>query len=487
MRNRLSVAVAASLSAAAVGIAVAALDSSAEVWLLVAIIGTLAGPIVTRAVRGRFDPFEPIFVFGIAYGVMFVLRPLAMAASGDLASRRPTVTYDIRETFAEMLLLAAIGAAAFVFSYMLPATRTVASKLPPLSLEVPVARVWTVGVGMLLVGAASFAMFLWSGGPRALDLFLGGRSLGLTQVLRESSVYFWYGSALFIPAALVFGASGFRRNNPAMLVAAAVALAMALFRSAPVGSRMFLLPLIGGAFVYFYLARGKRPSAAALLIVGAVALVTSAFILQGREATMRGADSAPEVLAAMLAKPERVLEPLVTGEDAAMAEYLAVALPLIPEKIPYMYGGATAGDLVTRPVPRQFWETKPLTPRNLLNSTLWPAEWAVGAVNVEFSVLLFFYLDFGLAGVAAGMALYGFTWRVLYEYYRRFEALTATRVLFAISLPFLVIALRDSPVDTFTRAAFIVIPVAVAYGFAPRATGSESARRSPSTRLAETG
>jgi hypothetical protein len=73
-RNRLVTAVLAVLSGLAIGLS----DLTAEVWLIIAIGVTLVAPLVSRSLQGRFDPFEPLVPFVLAYGVMFVARPISI-------------------------------------------------------------------------------------------------------------------------------------------------------------------------------------------------------------------------------------------------------------------------------------------------------------------------------------------------------------------------------------------------------------------------
>src|SRR5262249_349420 len=49
--------------------------------------------------------------------------------------------------------------------------------------------------------------------------------------------------------------------------------------------------------------------------------------------------------------------------------------------------------------------------------------------------------------------------RAAFEYLRRYPTRMAVRLLYALGLPFLVIALRDSPVDLLNRAAFVWLPL----------------------------
>jgi hypothetical protein len=72
---------------------------------------------------------------------------------------------------------------------------------------------------------------------------------------------------------------------------------------------------------------------------------------------------------------------------------------------------------------------------------------------------LYFYWDLGIFGVILGMALYGVLARYLHAYFRSRPGSLYAQVFYALALCFVVIGLRDSPVDTFVRACFVLAPV----------------------------
>ena len=117
------------LAATLVGLAVASISPSVATLLVIAIAITIALPLVIRAVQGKFDPFEPIVFFVLSYGTMFVVRPAAMIGRDEYYFLfAPYV--DIRATFDEMLVLALLGALAFVLGYFLPLGRQLARRAP---------------------------------------------------------------------------------------------------------------------------------------------------------------------------------------------------------------------------------------------------------------------------------------------------------------------------------------------------------------------
>jgi hypothetical protein len=157
-------------------------------------------------------------------------------------------------------------------------------------------------------------------------------------------------------------------------------------------------------------------------------------------------------------QPGWIYDPILGGPDTEMAPALAAALKFIPNRLSYAYGGALLQDLVTRPVPRTLWPEKPLPPRERLLAKMLPDEYRDGSINSEFSVLLYFYWDFGLAGVVVGLMVFGMGSRALYEHLRHNERTLSTQIIYSLSVWLIPVTLRDSPVDALIIAAVVVLP-----------------------------
>lgn len=461
-------------TAVAAGFAVSRMDASRDALVLAAIGAVLLAPIAIRVGQRRFDPFEPIVIFAVAFGVMFLIRPVAMLVDENFLYERSSLTITVRDTFAEMTLLAAAGAAAFVGAYALPLGRRIAAgaKVPSTSFysgRVVGGALATAGVGIALT-----ALFLVGAGE-SLDVILAGRSARLTQAYRSSSAYLAHGPYLLVPSALILFMVGRAYARKGLLALAGMITLILLLLSVPTGSRMLLLPFVGGVLVYHYVSRNRRPRIVTLVTLVFVGFFVSTLLVNARTGD-NGNGRFRETASSTLQHPERMLEPLTSDSDAEMAPALAAALKVVPEELGFMRGGATVGDFFTRPVPRGLWSEKPLSPRETIISRLWPNEYLHGVANPEFSVLLYFYLDFAILGVIVGMAAYGVIARTLYEYFRAHGDNVVVRLLFSFSVPFVVIALRDSPVDTFVRAVFIFLPVLLVFRFAasrrPRSAGA---------------
>jgi hypothetical protein len=448
-----------------------------DVTLITAIAIALLAPVAWRAVRRRFDPFEPIVLFALAYGVMFIVRPSAMLAAGEIVVPGPLRALDVSETFTQMLVLAWLGAMAFVGGYALPFGPRLARSLRPPPEPRNLRRLTLVAAFVAALGVAAFAVFVTSAdGLGTLRLLLGGRSVELSEAIGASSKYPLVASFLVLPAAATLVALALRRRTPLVAAAAACSSAFVLLRAVPTGSRALLLVFLGSVLVLYYLRRTSRPSMLFLLVLAAVALTVSTFLSDLRGRADRG-ESVGDTAANIATDPSRILEPLSRGPDSEMAATLAAALEVIPEKRPFAFGRTIVGDLVVRPVPRTIWEGKPEPPRRALVATIWPVEYGRGSINPEFSVLLYLYWDFWIVGVALGLAFYGVLFRLLYEYFLRNQHVLAMQVFFSLSLWFLVVAVRDSPVDTLAAFSFTALPALAIFAVATRLEGPEPVER----------
>ncbi len=442
------------------------MTTALQIGLVVAIGGILAAPIVARVLQRRFDPFEPIVLFVLAYGVMFVVRPAAMLAEHHLAYDGPRTSNDVSGTFSKALVLALVGAVAFVAAYETSMGRRLASGWRGLG-DLGTRRVVAIALVTGGVGVASFVAFLISSsGFSSVSLIFRGRNPELSQDVARTTFYLWFSFFLLVPATLILVAVGLERRRKILLLVGLAFGALFLLRTVPLGARIALLPLLGGAFVFYYLRRSKRPSVVVLAALALIALVGSAFLSDLRGRGTRGESVAQTVVRAT--RPHRIVAPLVSGPDSDMAPALAMALTQIPKKFHYTYGRTIFGDLVSRPIPRALWGDKPELPREKLIASLWPIESKKGGINSEFSVLLYFFWDFGIPGVVVGMLLFGVGARTLFEYFRNYRHSAATQLLYSLALWFVVIGLRNSPVDTFVQLVFVVFPAWLAVRLSER-------------------
>jgi hypothetical protein len=428
--------------------------SSASIFV-VGLGVVLALPLVARGVRRQFDPFEPIVIFALAWGVMFIARPAVMLVHGRLS----WFGVDLRPTLPLALFLAFSGGVAFVCGYELGVGRVLAGALPrPREIST---RAGVVGA-LVMIGLAvtAFLVIVWpAGGYRRFTILFAGAASDTADTREVGRLLGAHGSyplltmMLLVPAALILLALALRERKAALAAAAALTFAAALAITVPRGARSFVLPLVGGGVTLLYLRRDTRPR---FVSVVALAFFSSWVLVNVREPHARAAMASK--LAGLVRHPETVFSPVVDGEDAEMAPVLAGALRVVPSRFHYRYGGALIGGLVERPIPRQLWPGKPQPSSTQIASTTWPSLVKDG-FKPAFSPLLVFYWDFGVAGVLAGMAVFGIACRTLYEWFLRHRASIAAQMIFSIALWFVVPAVRNDPVDTIVFACFLVLPL----------------------------
>ena len=431
--------------------------SSASIFV-VGLGVVLALPLVARGVRRQFDPFEPVVIFALAWGVMFIARPAVMLVHGRLS----WFGVDLRATLPLALFLAFTGGVAFVCGYELGVGRGLARALPR-PREIPT-RAGVVGaLVMIALAVTAFLVIVWpAGGYRRFTILFAGaasdtpetRELG--RLLGAHGSYPLLALMLLVPAALILLALALRERKGGLAAAAVLTFAAALAITVPRGARSFVLPLAGGAVTLLYLHRGARPRLVTVVALTALAFFGSWVLVNVREPHARAAMASK--LAGLTRHPETVFSPVVDGEDAEMAPVLAGALRVVPSRFHYRYGGALLGGLVERPIPRQLWPGKPQASSTQVAGATWPSLVKDG-FKPAFSPLLVFYWDFGVAGVFLGMAVFGIVCRTLYEWFLANRTNTAAQAIFAISLWLIVGAARDDPVDTIVFSCFLVLPL----------------------------
>jgi oligosaccharide repeat unit polymerase len=433
---------------------------STVVILSIGVAVAVVWPLALRIWQRRFDPFEPIVVFALAWGVMFVVRPIAIVLRDD------TNFYgvDIGPTLDKAVLLGLVGAVAFVVGYEAPfgarLTRRV-PRLPAADLQ-PGALALAAAVGVIAM-IAFVGFLLWAGGPSAIGSFLDGRSPAFNDILQGSPLYLWWLSLAVVPAALVGLAVAYLHPRPAVVLGAAALFALALIRVVPTGGRGYLLMLVGSALVFIYLHHGRRPGLVAVVVGLAVALVGSYTVLLFRDSETRS-----DVVGQLASTPTHVLSPLVTGPDAEMAPALAGALLVVPSEWSHRYGAATFGDLVARPIPRQFWDDKPQPHTIRVTEVVWPIARETGDFQPAFTPLMSFYWDFGVLGAIVGLAAYGWLARLVYRYFLGDSGNASLQLLYALSFWTLVVALRADPVVLTFHCLIMFLPLLAIIGLASR-------------------
>jgi hypothetical protein len=210
-------------------------------------LGIVLGlPLIHRIATRRLDPFEPIVLFAVAYGAMFVARPASMLARGDFVY----FGVDMKSTFPRAVFLAFIGGVAFVCAYEIGGGRRLAALLPS---PRPIAtRVGLVGAVVLICAALiAVGVIVWPVGLiEGAHILVSGRSDAYGRLNGAVSDYVRDTTMFVVPASLVLFSLALRERSALIALSAASSLTLALLLIVPAGSRIFLLPLLGGGLTF---------------------------------------------------------------------------------------------------------------------------------------------------------------------------------------------------------------------------------------------
>ena len=445
------------------GVATALLaDADLSVLLIAAIGLALLVPIAFRVASGRWDIFEPLNVFAIAWGMMFVVRPIAMIANGEWGYYfAPAV--DLHATFDKMLLLALIGAICFGIGYHLPIAKRLAARAPKPPVGYEPSTVVTI-----CLAATAFALFLFAlfiiegGGLKAIELISSGRSDALQQLLKDSNKYFVFGPVLLVGTTLVTFALAIDLRDRALGVLAGLSVVLVWVIWNSFGSRIVLFPVFAGMAICWYLQHNRRPKLITVAVAALATLFLSTVIAAERISTIRATQSKPQIALETLKDPGSMFDTVTIGPDNTMAPGLAAAMAIAPAQFPRTYGWSMLQDSLVRAVPRATWSGKPRPPRERLIAKMTPAGYQARTANPEFSNLLVPYLDWGLFG-GLFLIVYGVIGRAFYEWFLLHRSSLAARLVFALSLPLMFTVSRDSFIDAFALAALMAVPIWVAF------------------------
>ena len=438
-----AVLVAATVIAIGAGLLLPTIQMSRLNLVIVAIAVVTLTPVVVEWFRGTLDTLSPLPTFVATWCMMFVVRPIASLDSGDTTLRR---RYEVGEYFESALILALLGAIAFLVGYYLPLWRRQERTAEPHPhLAVPPKIVLTLVLASTLPGVLVllssfgeefsgstayiyFAPLLVSTG----GITLIGLGLGDSQH-RGSRLMLWVGIVLFS----LFGLS--------YLI---------------VGQRFFVLLACASLGVFLVTRSGRRISLGRMLLVAAVMI----FGFLGPLLTWRSDELASEPFSERLRHTVQAIpqawETLAEGESTEMLP--ALALQLSTEGT---YWSSQPGYLPTQIlghwIPRTLWPEKNVSVPELLYRTYFPEHYAQARANAQFSVLGEFFYDSRYLGVVLGMGLIGFGSRAVWERFKRRQHSLLSHLIYAPFLPLLLILLRGDAALILSLALFIYLPLVV--------------------------
>ena len=465
-RLRLGVALVV-LAGGAVGVAVSPGATGAQRLLLAGIAVAVFGPTVVAVAARRFDLFSAQTIFALAFGVMFLARPVAMLYNNNFLCCGAGAEAEVQPGITTMLGAALLGAVAFQLGY-LSRRRWAATLEPTRKIDWDSRFVFRCALVFGVLGTLLFSAFVLQGlRHHGLSAFIG-RGTNQTALIQSSTAYLYDGMFLLAPATLLLVGSvafGHKRRGLSAFLAVVFGGLMVL-STLPTGNRTALFVLLAPLFVFYFLRRRTRPTLIVSLVVIVIGFFALSIVRESRDASVRQQGVGKAVLSTF-EHPAGDLGSLLNGGETSMAPAFALETEIVPSRLGYRYGGATFGDIVTRPIPHILWKGKPLAPEAALTSRVWSVDFKSGLVHPVYSVMGTFYFDLGLVGVFVGMLFLGLGYRFVDARLLRTRDEGLILIL-AMVVPFLVIGLRDSFPDTVFHLVFAVVPLVLAVELARR-------------------
>jgi len=393
-----------------VGIGVAARPAGMEVGWIAGLVGLVlfAGGLITgRKAVIRQDWLAPGALFGVVFGLYFVVRPAAL-----LAGLEPVAVG--RQGMWAAIMLGFVVVAGFWAGYLLPLGEAVARSLPWASRSWPKQRARTAVWVSWGLGLASWVVMIQqSGGIMArLSGYGQGAGKGLGVVVVASAVLL--GMAMAV-GWLSYFKGWLSRVELAIITTSSIAMLSVHGQRAAL-----LVPVLMVVAVYHYLVRRLRGRE--ILLLSLVGVLIIGFLGMPRLQFMGG-----EQVALSVGDYTKIAGWLVLRNLTAFDSLMIVA-QRVPEETGYQWGRSYV-DAIKMIVPRWLYAEKPA--RNLFNRVLRPD----GSGSMALSLPAEGYLNFGLAGLLAEALVLGIAYRAVYSYRQHHPRSEPAILGYALAVP----------------------------------------------------
>ena len=412
-------------------------------------------PVVIRLAQHKFDPFEPIQIVALTFIILYALRPASELIFGlNYFDAQPT-----RAGFNGAALISAVGMLSLYIGYALRAGERVAVRVPSAPSSWDPERSVRFGIWVLVFCALLTAMFAATVGPSTLfHFYVGGRTNTDFQTFLTVSGYVGLGPYLTIPAAVIFGFAFARLRTFKTLALFLFSLGGAMFFTFPRGDRTYILALVLPLLVFPYLRKNRRPGGAPVLAALLVAILAMNVLLSTRH--QGSGQSLGKTAVGAVTHIGTQLKDFATGVDLGEFSVLELEREAYAAKVNPLtfHPFQTVISALGYPLPRKLVGTKPKAAGQWVVDRLFPTN---TGNRSSFNPAMFgdFYSDWGWVTIILYDIAIGIVVRFMWEYFRRHATSEGVQIVFAATLPVLVIMVRNSVVDAFARSLFLSGPL----------------------------
>lgn len=404
--------------------------------------------IFEKANKRALDPFSPLLIFSFFYLLLFGFRSL------DLLTFRQSVIQDDQRYYIYALVYAILGLHFFYIGYFSKLGTLLFKNIKPVPKKWSNARFKIMLISYTLLSLFSFIIILkLSGGT---SYYFRNIRDAMVSITAGKTIFFMLVLLIKIPLLIWFCSLVDRRRFSFSFLLYA---GLAAFLLISLGERGHFISLLVSMMVcYNYLNKKVR-----LVSIFSVLLVLLSFLVilgQYRDFTERNyriKKAGFNVRIGIAATYNYFI-----GHFDQL-RHVKDVIKHVPDNLDFQYG-KTFANLLVKPIPSAIWEGKPRGAGKIITESLYPKAQSLN-VRIAPSLLGELYLNFHLAGVIAGMFLFGVFCKALYSLLIRSYESKNMVLLYAFSLPFVLSELRGdfSVVTSFLIFNLLCLVAALKY------------------------
>lgn len=431
---------------------------SSQLWVLVVMAALGALVLVDTRRRGQFDVFAPPALFAVWVILGYVLPVRSFSLGIDIFSALFPFPYPNRTDAINLALVeVTLGAISFGVGYFAAlGLQQVRVRRQPCAWRP--GRLRNLGIAYTVAGVTLFAAGTMAmGGVQSLFDSLHDRTRAMAGLN-----YFFYGINLLAVVALLWWTHTLLQRRRLRPFQIAYTLA-ALFSVSLLGSKAVpLVVLIAGVAVYHYCVR--RVSLAKVLVAFLVAtLAFGAYDLFLREYLVIGTITSVRTSGGVLKTVQNVFTNTI-DENFLELQNLAVVVNAVPAVIPYQHG-VTYLALLSAPVPRGLWAGKFEPSPGIYTAALWPEKINVEGTSMPPGFMGELYMNFGTAGIALGMALFGWLYGAVYRWMLSNPRSQEAVLLYGLCAAMMVHYIRGDSYGPSVLLLILLLPTLVAFRY----------------------
>jgi hypothetical protein len=401
--------------------------------------------------------FSPFFLYLVFHSIIFVFRPLILQDDGSMIVWRYMSFIPTEEEISATYYVSALGLLAYVLGIFIARVYNMGAPETqhPSIIYIPISsRATAITWGSLGLVAIYSALFVGSsvaGSTAGIEMDrVGGVTINVDQ-----NGYLL--DAQFMLVGLCVLLVAVSNMKPASFLPLIIFFAYRTF----VGWGRWTIVLTCMAVYSYYLVRNQRnwPRFSAT-IVGAGLFTLFTVLGQDREYFRNFFQGGAPTSDYSVGGPLQTIRDALSGLDFANFEYLAYILRAVPELTGTYTFGTQHLQLLTEPIPRALWPSKPAgAPIRLFDLNDYG-----NFLGLTTSLIGDGWASFGWTGVIVTMVLAGYTLERCYIFFRRSAGSVFVQLIYVSSAALLVQFFRDGSLTAIAKfMAFCLMPIFFAW------------------------